>query len=111
MARSNAGRSTTGERKVPDHYPTTPDRDTAAHLRLTVARYLSDRANRSEVEEAFRMFEATAPKRRVCSNEACEEGMVVEGTCVECDQEIRRTCPTCAVIDGRTGRTGKKSPP
>lgn len=58
--RSNAGRSTTGERKVPEHYPTTPDRDAAAHLRLTAARYLSGRANRAEVDEAYRLFAHTA---------------------------------------------------
>ena len=98
MARSNSGRSTTGERKVPEHYPTTPDRNTAAHLRLTTARYLSGRANRSEVDEAHRMFAATAPKRRVCSNHACEDGVVIIGNCTECDQEIRRTCETCGGI-------------
>jgi hypothetical protein len=95
MARNNSGRSTTGERKVPEHYPTTPDRDTAAHLRLTVARYLSARANRTEIDEAYRMFAATAPKRRVCSNPKCEDGTIFEGACVECDQEIRRARPTC----------------
>lgn len=56
----NRGRSTTGERAVPEHYPTTPDREAAAYLRLTVARYLSQRANRAEVNEAYRMFAATA---------------------------------------------------
>lgn len=64
MTRGNKGRSTTGERAVPEHYPTTPDRETAAHLRLTAARYLSGRANRAEVEEAYRMFAQTAPPAR-----------------------------------------------
>jgi hypothetical protein len=98
MARNNSGRSTTGERKVPAHYPTTPDRETATYLRLTAARYLSGRANRSEVDEAYRMFAATAPKGRVCSNPKCEKGTIFEGSCLECDQEIRRTCPTCGGV-------------
>jgi len=63
MARSNSGRSTTGERKVPEHYPTTPDRETAAYLRLMTARYLTGRANRSDVEKAFQLFAATAKRR------------------------------------------------
>jgi len=109
MARSNAGRSTTGERKIPEHYPTTPDRDAVSHLRLTASRYLSGRANRSEVDEAWRLFAATAVKRRVCSNPDCEDGTVFEGSCLECDQEIRRTCPRCAEVDGRQGnQEGKK---
>jgi len=64
MARRNSGRSTTGERKVPAFYPTTPDRDAAAHLRLTSMRYLTDRASRAEVDEAYRMFAATAPETK-----------------------------------------------
>jgi hypothetical protein len=65
MARNNAGRSTTGERRVPAHYPTTPDRDTAAYLRLTATRYLSGRANRADVDEAYRMFVATAQNKEI----------------------------------------------
>ena len=94
MARDNSGRSTTGDRKVPDHYPTTPDRDTAAHLRLTAARYLSGRENRAAVDEAYRMFASTA-KKRVCSDPKCEDGRIFEGSCVECGQEVRRKCQRC----------------
>lgn len=56
----NAGRSTTGERHIPEHYPTSDDRETAAHLRLMAARYLSGRASRREVDEAYRWFAETA---------------------------------------------------
>ena len=59
----NRGRSTTGERAVPEHYPTTPDRETAAYLRLTASRYLSGKANRAEVDQAHMMFEQTADAR------------------------------------------------
>lgn len=52
MARSNAGRSTTGEPKVP-YYRGSERVEAAKHLRLTVTRYLAERANFSEVEEAM----------------------------------------------------------
>lgn len=62
MPRNNSGRSTTGKRNVPEHYPTTADRSTAAHLRLTAARYLAGRATRSEIDEAYQWFAKTAAK-------------------------------------------------
>lgn len=62
MAPNNRGRSTTGERMVPAHYPTSDDRETIAHLRLTCVRYLSGRANRADVDEAYRWFAETATK-------------------------------------------------
>lgn len=55
MARSSAGRSTTGEAKVP-YYRQADHIETAKHLRLTVTRYLSGRAAFHEVEEAMSMF-------------------------------------------------------
>jgi hypothetical protein len=106
MARNNSGRSTTGGRRVPEHYPTTEDRETAAYLRLQISRYLSGRANRSEVDAAFHMFAQTTAKRHVCSNAACEGGVLVEGTCLECNQEIRRSFPACAEVNSHHGSAG-----
>jgi len=53
--RSNAGRSTTGEAAVP-YYRSTPAKEAAKHLRLTVTRYLADRASLAEVNEAWALF-------------------------------------------------------
>lgn len=60
MARSNAGRSTTGEAKVP-YYRQADHIEAAKHLRLTVTRYINDRALLSEIEEAMVMLRAAAP--------------------------------------------------
>lgn len=65
---SNRGRSTTGEAAVPSHYPTTPIKEAARHLRLTLSRFLSDRASESEVDEAIGIWASerakqTAPPR------------------------------------------------
>lgn len=53
----NAGRSTTGEPNVP-YYIQSPHIEAAKHLRLTVTRYISDRASLREIEEAMSMLRA-----------------------------------------------------
>lgn len=62
----NRGRSTTGERQVPE-YIESADREAAKFLRITTARYLSDRALASDVNEAIHIWQGvkpTAPIRR-----------------------------------------------
>jgi hypothetical protein len=56
----NAGRSTTGEARVP-YYRQADHIEAAKHLRLTVTRYIADRAALREVEEAMVMLRAAAP--------------------------------------------------
>lgn len=60
MARSNRGRSTTGRAAVP-YYTRGAHIEAAMHLRLTVTRYLADRASLAEIEEAMAMLRAAAP--------------------------------------------------
>jgi hypothetical protein len=58
MARSrktNGGRSTTGEAAVP-YYVESPEREAAKHLRLTAARFLTERASSHELDEAIKMW-------------------------------------------------------
>lgn len=54
---SNQGRSTTGGPKVP-YYPRGPRVEAAKYLRLTVTRYLTDRATMKDIREAMQMLEA-----------------------------------------------------
>jgi hypothetical protein len=56
----NAGRSTTGDPKVP-YYLSSPHIEAAKHLRLTVTRYINERANLNDVEEAMVMLRSAAP--------------------------------------------------
>jgi hypothetical protein len=56
----NSGRSTTGAPKVP-YQPGSPHLEAARHLRLTVTRYINERASLSEIEEAMAMLRAVAP--------------------------------------------------
>jgi len=56
----NAGRSTTGDPKVP-YQIRAPHIEAAKHLRLTVTRYINDRAALREVEEAMVMLRQVAP--------------------------------------------------
>lgn len=56
----NAGRSTTGEPKVP-YYIQSQHIEAAKHLRLTVTRYISERASLREIEEAMSMLRSEAP--------------------------------------------------
>lgn len=58
----NAGRSTSGEARVP-YYLQSPRIEAAKHLRLTVTRYLNERASFREVEEAMDMLRAEAAPR------------------------------------------------
>lgn len=37
--------------------------------------------------------------KSTCSNLDCEGGTIVESHCPSCDQEVRRTCPTCAAVE------------
>lgn len=72
--RSNAGRSTTGEAKVP-YYRGSDKIEAAKHLRLTVTRYLAERANFSEVEEAMDLLRdvvetSQEPNAKICT--ACK---------------------------------------
>lgn len=59
MATNNRGRSTTGEPAVP-YYVQAPHIEAAKHLRLTVTRYLADRASLRDVEEAWTMLRSVA---------------------------------------------------
>lgn len=113
MAPSNKGRSTTGEAAVP-YYRGTDAQEAAKHLRLTVTRFLADRANFSEIEEAMDILRdavetkedaklCTLCKRtgragfvcRECKASCCEhkcgnkaarqtKGIAVEATCTSC---------------------------
>lgn len=57
--KNNRGRSTTGKAAVP-YYPARPEVEAAKYLRLTVTRYISDRASLREVEEAMTMLREAA---------------------------------------------------
>jgi hypothetical protein len=59
MATSNRGRSTTGDVQVP-YYVQSPRIEAARHLRLTVTRYLADRASLSDVEDAMTLLRQAA---------------------------------------------------
>src|SRR5689334_23176197 len=89
MARSNAGRSTTGEPKVP-YYRGTPTQEAAKYLRLTVTRYLNDRANFSEIEEAMDMLRDAAEAdgdKKICT--ACRNARITPATW---------TCRRCGAV-------------
>jgi len=58
----NAGRSTTGEPRVP-YYVQAPHIEAAKHLRLTVTRYIKDRALFREIEDALDMLRDVAGVR------------------------------------------------
>ena len=60
MAMNNRGRSTTGEAAVP-YYVRGAHIEAAKHLRLTVTRYLAERASLRDIEEAMVMLRAAAP--------------------------------------------------
>lgn len=57
---SNAGRSTTGGPKVP-YYRQADHIEAAKYLRLTVTRYLADRASLDDIREAMAILVAAAP--------------------------------------------------
>jgi hypothetical protein len=52
--KTNGGRSTTGEAAVL-YYVESPEREAAKHLRLTAARFLTERASSPELDEAIKM--------------------------------------------------------
>jgi hypothetical protein len=54
----NSGRSTTGSAKVP-YYVESPVREAVKHIRLTAARFLSDRASLADLDEAIRILDVT----------------------------------------------------
>lgn len=56
----NRGRSTTGRAAVP-YQPRAPHIEAAKHLRLTVTRYINDRASLRDIEEAMVMLRQVAP--------------------------------------------------
>jgi hypothetical protein len=56
QCKSNAGRSTTGGPAVP-YYIESPAREAAKHLRLTVTRFLSERASARELDEAIKIWQ------------------------------------------------------
>lgn len=56
---NNRGRSTTGGPAVP-YQPRAPHIEAAKYLRMTVTRYINDRAALSDVEEAMGMLRAVA---------------------------------------------------
>lgn len=55
----NRGRSTTGEAAVP-YYVQGRRIEAAKHLRLTVSRYISDRASLDDIREALAMLVTAA---------------------------------------------------
>jgi hypothetical protein len=59
MSANNQGRSTTGRAQVP-YYMGTPTTEAAKYLRLTVTRYLAQRASLADIEEAMRMLQRVA---------------------------------------------------
>ncbi len=56
----NRGRSTTGDAAVP-YYVQAPHIEAAKHLRLTVTRYIADRASLDDIREAMAMLTSAAP--------------------------------------------------
>ncbi len=56
----NAGRSTAGGPAVP-YYRQSDHIEAAKHLRLTVTRYIADRASLDDIREAMTMLVAAAP--------------------------------------------------
>ena len=59
--KSSVGRSTTGEPAVP-YYVEAPAREVAKYLRLTAARFLSERASIREVDEAIKIWQDVTRK-------------------------------------------------
>jgi hypothetical protein len=57
---ANRGRSTTGGPAVP-YYPGTPHKEAARHLRLTVTRYIADRASLDDIRNAMTELVSVAP--------------------------------------------------
>lgn len=57
----NQGRSTTGEAIVP-YYRQSDRVEAAKYLRLTVTRYLTDRATMKDIREAMQLLEAAVKK-------------------------------------------------
>jgi len=53
----NSGRSTTGDAKVPAHYPMDPVTEAAKHLRLSLTRYIAGREPFATVREAFEILD------------------------------------------------------
>jgi len=60
---SNQGRSTTGGPRVP-YYPRGQRVEAAKYLRLTVTRYLAERASMKDIREAMQMLEAAVKEGR-----------------------------------------------
>ena len=56
MTKSNAGRSTTGRPKTP-YYRQTDAKEAAKYLALVARRFVQDRANANEVNEAIKMWQ------------------------------------------------------
>lgn len=57
---NNRGRSTTGGPAVP-YYRRADHIEAAKHLRLTVTRYIADRASLADIDEAVTMLRSCAP--------------------------------------------------
>jgi hypothetical protein len=53
--KTNGGRATTGAAAVP-YYVEPPEREAAKYLRLTAARFLTERASSHELDEAIKMW-------------------------------------------------------
>ena len=65
---SNRGRSTTGSAAVP-YYVRIPTEEAARHLRLTVTRYLAERANIGDIEEAMEILKMADAESRAAKKE------------------------------------------
>jgi hypothetical protein len=59
MPPNNRGRSTTGRGQP--YQPRAPHIEAAKHLRLTVTRYIAQRASLNDIREAMSMLVAVAP--------------------------------------------------
>lgn len=88
---TNSGRSTTGKAAVP-YYLSTPAKEAAKHLRLTVTRYLADRATLDDIHEAVAMLVREAPVKGEPGYRA--------GLC-SCTDPTRRSVHRCAACGGR----------
>jgi hypothetical protein len=101
MPRSNAGRSTTGGPKV-SYYRGSDRIEAAKHLRLVMSRYLVDRANFSEVEEAMDILRNAAESEldaKICTT--CKSARGARGAPWTCRHCGARACEhKCGNKDG-----------
>lgn len=82
----NSGRSTTGEAAVP-YYLGSPAQEAAKHLRLSAARFLSERATVGDVDEAIELWHNAT---RAVGHEQAADG-ITDSQIRELWDEAKRT--------------------